>query len=192
MAPHHGLGAGSNILGGRPKTGDRHTGIGHSDIGGHLLHFPFLTSLDQRARVKGSRDPLGIQAIWTRLGRYVVGNLTTVSDSLRDFTVLLLGYRFAEELARDLGPGSEVGTFLRWEQLAAYARAHVNGDWSFRGTQRVGASLQAGTRVTISASREHQILGNQKTYGLWGLYSSPARVSGLLSRESLGLTKLVR
>ncbi len=30
---------------------------------------PFLTALDSRAKIKGSRDPLGIQPIWTRLRR---------------------------------------------------------------------------------------------------------------------------
>jgi hypothetical protein len=54
-----------------------------------MLTTPFLTDLDSRAAVKGSRDPLGIQPIWTRLGRHVVGNLTTVSNSVRDFTTLL-------------------------------------------------------------------------------------------------------
>ena len=63
-----------------------------------MLTTPFLTDLDSRAAVKGSRDPLGIQQIWTRLGRHVVGNLTTVSDSVRDFTTMLLGYYFAARL----------------------------------------------------------------------------------------------
>jgi hypothetical protein len=67
-----------------------------------MLRTPFLTDLDSRAAVKGSRDPLGIQQIWTRLGRTVVGNLTTVSNSVRDFTTLLVGYYFTEQLAKDL------------------------------------------------------------------------------------------
>ena len=86
---------------------------------------PFLTDLDDRARVKGSRDPLGAQPIWTRFGRHVIGNLTTVTTSLRDFTTLLLGYYFAERVAEEAGTGSEVETFLKWEQLAAYSRAYV-------------------------------------------------------------------
>ncbi len=56
------------------------------------LRVPFLTDLDSRGDVKGSRDPLGLQAIWTHFGRKVVGNLTTVSSSLRGFTTTLLGY----------------------------------------------------------------------------------------------------
>lgn len=73
----------------------------------HMLTTAFLTDLDSRAAVKGSRDPLGIQQKWTRLGRHVVGNLTTVSNSVRDFTTLLLGYYFAARLAEELGPGTE-------------------------------------------------------------------------------------
>src|SRR5262245_42910991 len=110
---------------------------------------PFLTDLDARAAVKGSRDPLGIQLLWTRFGRRVVGNLTIVSNSVRDFTTLLLGYHFVEELTDDLGPGSELETFLKWEQLAAYARGAINKDWRFRGTERVRRNLNDGKRVTV-------------------------------------------
>jgi len=148
-----------------------------------LLDVPFLTDLDSRAAVKGSRDPLGIQAIWTRFGRHVVGNLTTVSNSVRDFTTLLLGYWFAERIADERGPGSELATFLKWEQLAAYARASVNDDFAFRGIERVRRNLSEGPRVTLSDNPSHQILGNQKIYGLWGLYTVPARASALLDGD---------
>ena len=153
-----------------------------------MLTTPFLTDLDSRAAVKGSRDPLGIQQIWTRLGRHVVGNLTTVSNSVRDFTTLLLGYYFAGQLADELGLGSELATFLKWEQLAAYARATANADFSFRGTERVRKNLSEGSRVTLSEARAHQILGNQKIYGLWGLYTMPARASALVAGDPPRLT----
>lgn len=145
-----------------------------------MLTNPFLTDIDSRAAIKGSRDPLGIQQIWTRLGRHVVGNLTTASSSVRNFTTLLLGYYFAAQLADELGPGTELATFLKWEQLAAYARATINNDWAFRGTDRVKVKLSEGSRVTLSDDRAHQILANQKIYGLWGLYTMPARSSGLV------------
>ncbi len=157
-----------------------------------MLTTPFLTDLDSRAAVKGSRDPLGIQPIWTRLGRHVVGNLTTVSNSARDFTTLLLGYYFAELLAEELGPGTELATFLKWEQLAAYARAAKNKDWAFRGTERVRKNLSEGSRITLSDGRAHQILGNQKIYGLWGLYTVPARTSGLLDGDPARLNPSAR
>lgn len=141
---------------------------------------PFLTELDSRAAVKGSRDPLGVQSIWTRLGRHVVGNLTTVSDSVRDFTVVLLGFHLVERIAESGAKDGDLAAFLRWEQLAAYARAAVNRDLAFRGTERVRKNLSLDDRVILSTSQESQILSDQKTYGLWGLYIMPSRASGLL------------
>jgi hypothetical protein len=67
-------------------------------------------------------DPLGAMAIWTRLGRRVVGNLSTVTSSVRDFKTLVLGFGLLRELRRAAGPDAEVddlAAFLRWEQLAA-------------------------------------------------------------------------
>jgi hypothetical protein len=122
------------------------------------------------------------------MGRHVVGNLTTVSNSVRDFTTLLLGYYFAERIEDKQGPGTELATFLKWEQLAAYARAAANKDYAFRGTDRVRKNLSERSRVTLSADRDHQILGNQKIYGLWGLYTVPARSSGLVEGDPSRLT----
>jgi hypothetical protein len=146
---------------------------------------PFFTELDHRAEIKGSRDPLGIQPIWTRLGRQIVGNLTTVSDSLRDFTVLLLGLYLADQAKGQSGAGADLGTFLRWEQLCAYARARVNRDWHFRGVDQVRKRLGNGAALTLS--REQGILSDQKTYGLWGLYTMPARASGLVREDANAL-----
>lgn len=78
-----------------------------------MLDTPFLTELDSRAAVKGSRDPLGLQQIWTRFGRHAVSNLTTVSTSVRDFTTLLLGYYSANELADEPDASGELHTFLK-------------------------------------------------------------------------------
>lgn len=153
---------------------------------------PFLTDLDSRAAVKGSRDPLGVQAIWTRLGRYLIGNLTTVTASVRDFAVLVLGYHFAERVAIDRAGDGDLAVFLKWEQLAAYARGEINGDWSFRGVERVQKNLQDRGRVRLGADPTAQILGNQKIYGLWGLYTAPARSSGLVEGYPARLTENAR
>ncbi|HEX5749933.1 MAG TPA: hypothetical protein VFZ09_27125 [Archangium sp.] len=146
--------------------------------------FMFLTQLDPRAEIKGSRDPLGLQAIWSHFGREVVGNLTTVTQSLRDFRTLLFGFHFVEQ-AIAMGKRREeerCAMFLQFEQLAAYSLyasgVIEDGGAPMRGINRVRARLDASDRVHISAEREHQILGNQKIYGLWGLYSSAARESG--------------
>lgn len=47
-------------------------------------------------------------------------------------------------------PGSELALFLKWEQLAAYARASVDGDLVFRGTERVQKALSESPRASIS------------------------------------------
>jgi hypothetical protein len=148
-----------------------------------MLTTPFLTDLDSRAAVRGSRDPLGIQTIWTRFGRHVVGNLTTVTTSVRDFTILLLGYYFAERLAEAGSDETTLHAFLKWEQLASYARAEINKDTSFRGTERVEKRLSEGKKVTLSADPAWTTLGDQKNYGLWGLYTVPARASGHLDGD---------
>jgi hypothetical protein len=153
-----------------------------------ILRAPFLTDIDPQAAVKGSRDPLGLQTIWARLGRHVVGNLTTVSTSVRDFTTLVLGYYFAERVANEGGGDGDLAVFLRWEQLAAYARGEINGDWKFRGVERVKKNLQDGARIRLGTDSTAQILSNQKTYGLWGLYSVPARSSGLVEGDPTRLT----
>ncbi len=149
---------------------------------------PFLTDLDSRAAIKGSRDPLGLQPIWTRFGRYVVGNLTTVTTSVRDFTTLLLGYYFAERVAKEGQGESDLSVFLKWEQLAAYARGGVNQDWSFRGVERVKRNLSDGEKLSLGADSRSQILSDQKTYGLWGLYTVAARSSDLINGDPTRLS----
>jgi hypothetical protein len=151
----------------------------------------FLTDLDSRAAIKGSRDPLGTQSIWVPLGRRVVGNLTTVSTSVRDFTVLILGFWFVQRALDEGSQESDLSLFLKWEQLCGYARVQT-GAGGFRGIDRVKANLSQGSKVTLSADRAHQILGNQKIYGLWGLYTVPGRSSGLLSDDPLRLTPRAR
>lgn len=157
-----------------------------------MLSYPFLTDLDSRASVKGSRDPLGVQTIWTRLGRHVVGNLTTVSTSVRDFTVTMLGYYLAERAAEEGSEDGDLGVFLRWEQLAAYARGGGNGDWAFRGTERTRKNWDSSNRIRLGPDSGSLILSDQKTYGLWGLYSVPSRSSGLVHGDPTRLTPKAR
>jgi hypothetical protein len=150
---------------------------------------PFLTKLDPNAQIKGSRDPLGLQGIWTVLGRRIVTNLTTVSTSVSDFATTMLGYAFVEQLENE-APAVEI--FLRWEQWAAYSRIHCHPKSFVRGIERVRSRLEDDSKVTISAAQQHQILSNQKTYGLWGLYSMPSRECGLIEPRNPRLTDEAR
>lgn len=155
---------------------------------------PFLTELDGRAEVKGSRDPLGLVPVWARLGREVVGNLTTVTGAVRGFTTLLVGLELADlllEQYRDEAP-SRLDTFLKFEQVAGYARVKHQSDKDVRGYRRVSRRLSEDRRIRISAEPADQILSSQKTYGLWGLFSVPARSSGLLEAGQQRLTAAAR
>ena len=152
----------------------------------------FFTQEDPNAKIKGSRDPLGAQTIWTAFGRRVVTNLTTQTDSVRGFTILLLGRylvgraiedgQIQRDLARD--------AFLRFEQVGAYVRcaAHdVRGD--IRGIERVRSRLEEHLgRVPIGAGPDGCILGDQRVNGLWGLFSTSAHLSGLIPDDPVGLT----
>jgi hypothetical protein len=156
----------------------------------------FFTDVDPEVALKDSRDPLGFQPIWSHFGRKLVGNLTTVTTSVRGFTTLMLGHHLASHLAESGGvPAAEyIEPFLRFEQIAAYSRvawAEETGDavGTIRGIRRVEARFKNGHgRVRIAADRDGQILSNQKTYGLWGLYSVAATNSGLLQPSRLGVT----
>src|SRR6185503_18065596 len=148
---------------------------------------PFLTSLDERAYVKGSRDPLGLVPIWSRFGRDVVGNLTTVTSSVRSFTTVMVALELADILNEQLRQEAPrtLDTFLRFEQIAGYARVKVNGDREVRGLQRVVKRLNEVRRIRISTRQEDQILSNQKVYGLWGLFLRASRESGLVKESRL-------
>jgi hypothetical protein len=157
----------------------------------------FITQVDPRAAIKGSRDPIGFQPVWTGFGRQVIGNLTTITTSVKNFATLLLGYYFANQaLSSDSSDEHQrADFFLKFEQLAAYTR-HAYGEVQSDspeaplGIRRVRRRFHEDRgRLRISAKREHQILSNQKTYGLWGLYSVAARQSGLLDQGENRLTQ---
>ena len=151
----------------------------------------FLTLEDPNAKIKGSRDPLGIQPIWAKFGRHVVTNLTMQTNSVRGFSILLLARYLTERLIEDgrLGRESALDAFLRFEQAGAYVR-HVTHDVhsDIRGIERVRSRVgEDPKKVPISASPTGYILVDQKVNGLWGLFSVSARVSGLIPDGPVGL-----
>jgi len=156
----------------------------------------FLTLEDPNASIHGSRDPLGVQPVWASFGRNVVTNLTTVTTSIRGFTVLLIGRLCAEKMIAKGTAGEQdaLSIFLRAEQIGSYARhlAHdVGGD--IRGIERVKRFVtEYGTNVPIQDDSTGMILSDQKVYGLWGIYSVSARVSGMIADGPVGLTDFAR
>ena len=159
----------------------------------------FLTLEDPNAKIKGSRDPLGTQPMWQKFGRHVVTNLTMQTNSVRGFTILLLGRYLTERLIEEgrLGRESAVDAFLRFEQIGAYVRhaAHGVGGGGIRGIERVRSNLQKHRgRVRVGSDPDQCILLDQRVTGLWGLFSASARQSGLLpdDLDPVGLTPEAR
>lgn len=145
-----------------------------------IVTTPFLTEIDPRLAIRGSRDALGSQAVWGAVGRLLVGNLTLSSSDIAGFRTLLIGYG----LPRDDAPMSErLRLFLRWEQVAAACRIAAGDSVTPLGTQRVRRQLAERAGITISEAPEHQILEDQRASGLWVLYHRAARDSGLVDNR---------
>lgn len=152
----------------------------------------FLSLLDDRARPKGSRDPLGFEMVWTHFGRKVVGNLTTITSSWRIFSVGLLGFYWCNQLCRDAHPLEKQRLlqehFIRYEQLAAYLRSSA-GDDEIMGITRVRRRLaERGKTIRIGTEQQNLILSDQISYGIWGLYSTALRETGLAQGDERELT----
>lgn len=153
----------------------------------------FLSLLDDRARPKGSRDPLGFEMVWTHFGRQVVGNLTTITSSWRIFSVGLLGFYWCNKLCHDTHPEEKQKKlqehFIRYEQLAAYLRSSA-GDDDIMGITRVRKNLKTPAKtVRISTEQQDLILSDQVSYGIWGLYSTALRETGLIRGDYRELTE---
>lgn len=154
----------------------------------------FLSLLDDREKPRGSRDPLGFEMVWTHYGREVVGNLTTITSSISNFAVALLGFKWSNELAAHLPEHArhrEIReSFLRYEQLTGYLR-YLAGDTALMGITRVSRRMdEPKGRVSFGLDTEQQILSDQASYGMWGLYSSAMRDTQLVYGDDRVLTPL--
>ena len=149
---------------------------------------PFLSLLDDRAKPKGSRDPLGFELIWTHFGRQVIGNLTTITGSLSNFAVAIVGFKWSNDLHGQPPEAAEQqnkvrDAFLRYEQLAAYLR-YLGNDNRIMGITRVQKRInEQHSRISFGVDARFQILSDQASYGLWGLYSSAMRDAGLITGD---------
>lgn len=136
-----------------------------------------FSAFDERARPKGSRDSLGAEAVWSHMGRKIVGNLTTVTGSLDNFIVALLCCEFANLPAREADVQER---YLRCEQMGAYlrlAQREVNN--GLLGVSRARSNFAAAS-VRLGKGEDAQLLADQASYGLWGLYSTALESVGLI------------
>lgn len=139
-----------------------------------------FSAFDERARPKGSRDPLGAEAVWSHLGRKLVGNLTTVTSSLDNFIVALLCCEFANLPAKDADVQER---YLRCEQLGAYLRLAVRDvNNGLLGVSRARSNF-AADKIRLGKDEDAQLLADQASYGLWGLYSTALDSVGLIAGD---------
>jgi hypothetical protein len=133
----------------------------------------FFTLLDDSLRPRGSRDALGIEHLWSGVGRKLVGNLTTVTTHLDNFILALVGFHLC---AGEKSGQADWENFERFEQLTARARVRCDLPGVI-GIRRIRSS--ADFPVRLGSGREAHILDNPRQGGLWGLYSSALASAGL-------------
>lgn len=149
--------------------------------------FTVFSLYDDRARPKGSRDPLGAEATWSFLGRRIVGNLTTVTANLDNFIVALLCCHFANQNQSEAELIQK--RYLCAEQVAAYLKLAAGArEPGFLGITRASKNFES-EQIALGVSAEAQLLASQAGYGLWGLYSSALEGVDLISGANRRLTE---
>lgn len=143
----------------------------------------FFSLFDPRLRPKGSRDPLGSEAVWGNLGRRLVGNLTTVTSNLESFFVALLSCDYAHQSGvTEIAQLQE--RFARMEQALAYLRLSFPNK---KDKQVILGITKAKSRLTqahIALGLAHPLLTNQLSMGLWGYYTPAMARAGLIDGET--------
>lgn len=135
----------------------------------------FFTILDDSLRPQGSRDPLGIEYLWSSVGRRLVGNLTTITTNLDNFVVALVGFHLCRDEPRGV---VDWEAFERYEQLTARARDQLSLPGVI-GVRRIAKSRDFP--IHLGSNPAARILDNQRQAGLWGLYSTALAGAGLIS-----------
>lgn len=154
----------------------------------------FLTALSPEEQVQGSRDPLGLLPIWSRLGRAVIGNVTTVSGDLRGWTTLLLIVGiYRERVDAGVFDAQDLEPLFRAEQLVAYSRfLYGDSQNEVRGLNQVKRHLNENDRGKLpirlgTQTADRKILNSQQAAGVVGQIGSPASSSRLINRAKLAL-----
>lgn len=149
----------------------------------------YLSDLDPNYQIKGSRDPLGFQSIWQKLGRNIIEHLSTVSSNLLDFRVMSYAYYLYDG---DTSSNDFIDFFMRWEQACAYARECHDIDGGYNGKNFVSKKVRdsKNSSYSVSNSAADSILSNQKAYGIYGKYNRPFKEIGVNNKESFKTTMM--
>lgn len=140
----------------------------------------FFSEIDPNYKIKGSRDPLGFQTIWSGAGRKAIAHLSTVSANLHDFMILSYGRFFYG----DRDDKYFLNFFFKFEQVCAYARYIYKIDKGFNGVEFVSKNKD-NQSFSISLQSSDMLLSNQRTYGVYGKYTRPFRDMNLVNNDKL-------
>jgi len=150
----------------------------------------YFTKPDPDYKLKGSRDPLGLQVVWKETAQQVIKYLSTVSVNLKDFQVMCLAY-FFQTRGKSTITEIDMAFFIRFEQACAYARHKLNieskRDDSFNGKDRVAKRYGNYTQndtFELGLGVKYEILSNQRNYGIWGKYNRPFRDMKMFADEN--------
>jgi hypothetical protein len=148
----------------------------------------FLSMFDNRLRPKGSRDPLGSEAVWGNLGRRLVGNLTTVTSNLDNFIVAILSCDYAHSDLTEKAQVSDITQiqerFARMEQLLAYVRLSFVKATEQQGVLGITKAKERLNNNVINLGLAYPLLTNQLSMGLWGYYSPAMARANLLELDN--------
>ncbi len=146
----------------------------------------FLSELDEGLSRTSSRDPLGLEVLWTAFGRRLIPHLSTVSLGATNFAVLLVlldaAQRYGDQ-RRDGGLGfADLMVAVDSLQVYAVLEAPTARTTSrLLGRQRAARIADAGTRLIGPG---HEILANQINLGLYGRYIKPLESMELIDGQA--------
>lgn len=135
----------------------------------------FFTKYDKDIAGSSQRDPLGLQPIWSYLGRKIIKHLTTISDQIHGFREILLCLSICNDFI-DIEKNNNI---LIFEQLAIYSiiQHMLNDNKDISGILGADNGLkkfrQNNGNPLISADRDKTILANEISLGFYGRYKSP-------------------
>jgi len=130
----------------------------------------FISEIDPNYRIKGSRDPLGFQSIWSAAGHKAIKHLSTVSVNIKDFMVLSYSlFFYGKRDSRQF-----LNFFYKFEQACAFARNIHNGENGFNGIEFVIKNKDKN-QFSFSTRPSDTLLSNQRSYGVYGKYIRPFR-----------------
>lgn len=145
----------------------------------------YFTQTDPDFKLKGSRDPLGFQSIWSHAGHKLIAHLSTVSTNLVDFQILCYAHYWYKSRSKDYN--GFVPFFIKLEQAFSYARKIYLNQTGFNGITVISKrvtdnkiAISENHKFLLANNNNQNILTNQRSYGIYGKYIRPFRDMKLL------------